>query len=248
MIEVSKLHKAFGTQTVLNGVNLSIAQGVNVCIVGGSGSGKSVLLKLIFGLLTPDQGRVLIDGRDVWTFTTEEWHQFYDEVGVVFQSAALFDSLTVRENVGIRMMEAHRFTHEEIETRVLEALALVGLDSEVLDKLPAQLSGGMKKRVGIARAIIHQPRYLVYDEPTTGLDPINSEIIDSLIEELGTNEDRTSLIVTHDLQTVRKVADFVAMLYEGEIFFYGPSSDFFSSTLAPIRQFLAREGENGSVA
>lgn len=241
MIKVSNLHKAFGSQTVLKGVDLSITEGVNVCIVGGSGSGKSVLLKLIFGLLPPDQGTVLIDGRNVWNFTTEDWHQFYDEVGVVFQSAALFDSLTVRENVGIRMMEAHRFSYEEIESRVSEALGLVGLEPEVLDKLPAQLSGGMKKRVGIARAIIHQPRYLVYDEPTTGLDPINSGNIDTLIEELGTDENRTSLIVTHDLQTVRKVADYVAMLYEGKIFFYGTSLDFFSSSSAPIQEFLARE-------
>lgn len=232
---------------VLNGVDLSISKGINVCIIGGSGSGKSVLLKLIFGLLPPDQGTVLIDGRNVWDFSTEDWHQFYDEVGVVFQSAALFDSLTVRENVGIRMMEAQRFSNEEIESRVLEALNQVGLADTVMDKLPSQLSGGMKKRVGIARAIIHQPQYLVYDEPTTGLDPINSEIIDSLIEELGKDKNRTSLIVTHDLQTVRKVADFVAMLYEGKIFFYGPSSDFFSSSLAPIRQFLAREKRNGSM-
>ena len=241
MIEVSDLHKSFGSQPVLRGIDLSITKGEKVCIVGGSGSGKSVLLKLIFGLLPPDQGTVRIDGRNVWGFSLSQWHQFYEEVGVVFQSAALFDSLTVRENVGIRLIESRQYSEVEIDNQVEEALIQVGLDDSILAKLPAQLSGGMKKRVGIARAIIHQPDYLVYDEPTTGLDPINSTIIDTLIETLSQDEQRTSLIVTHDLKTVKRVADSVAMLYEGKIFFYGNTKAFFQSELGPIQAFLARE-------
>ncbi len=241
MIQVSDLHKSFGSQPVLSGIDLSITKGEKVCIVGGSGSGKSVLLKNLFGLLPPDSGTVYIDGRNIWEFSSSQWYQFYEKVGVVFQSAALFDSLTVRENIGIRLIESRQYSQNEIEVQVSKALIQVGLETSIMNKLPAQLSGGMKKRVGIARAIIHRPQYLVYDEPTTGLDPINSGIIDNLIETLAQDEQRTSLIVTHDLKTVKKVADTVAMLNEGKIFFYGDTEAFFQSELGPIQAFLARE-------
>ncbi|MEM6628815.1 MAG: ATP-binding cassette domain-containing protein [Bacteroidota bacterium] len=241
MIQIETLHKAFGKQSVLKGVNLQIQAGEKLCIVGGSGSGKSVLIKLIFGLIEPDRGTVQIEGQNVWKFSPEQWHTFYGNVGMVFQSAALFDSLTVRENVGIRMIESGNAGGKEIQQKVAQALEAVGLEASIMDKIPAELSGGMKKRVGIARAIIHQPQYLVYDEPTTGLDPINSAIIDELIQGLSQDPDRTTIIITHDLQTVKKVADKVAMLFEGKILFHDPAEKFFHSELPPIKAFLARE-------
>ena len=241
MIQIENLHKAFGKQWVLKGVDLQVEAGERLCIVGGSGSGKSVLIKVVFGLLEPNRGRITIADKDVWQFSSTQWHQFYENVGMVFQSAALFDSLTVKENVGIRMIEAGKASETQIREQVAQALEAVGLEASMMDKIPAELSGGMKKRVGIARAIIHQPQYLVYDEPTTGLDPINSAIIDELILGLSKDPKRTTIIITHDLKTVRKVADKVAMLHEGKILFHDSANAFFKSTLPPITKFLARE-------
>jgi len=240
VIKIRDLHKKFGKQQVLNGVTLDIRDGENLCIVGGSGSGKSVLIKLVLGLLEPDDGDIWIEGRNTRDFREEDWNRQFEDIGMVFQGAALFDSLPVWENVGLRLVEKHEYSEGEIRTSVLQAISRVGLEESVLDKYPAELSGGMKKRVGIARAIIHHPRYLFYDEPTTGLDPVNSEIIDSLIVELA-EADQTSIIITHDMKTVKKVATSVAMIQGGKILFYGNTKDFFDADDPDIQAFLARE-------
>jgi len=239
VIIIEDLYKGFGSQTVLNGINMNIEDGENLCIIGGSGSGKSVLIKLVLGLLEMDSGKITIDQRETQKFRPSDWHDLFEEIGVVFQGAALFDSLTVWENVGLRLIEQHRYTLDHVTQIVKEAIKQVGLEEEVLEKYPSQLSGGMQKRVGIARAIIHQPRYLFYDEPTTGLDPVNSDIIDDLIRALAT-EDRTSIIITHDMQTVKKVATSVAMLKDGKILFHGDTQAFFQSSHPVIQTFLAR--------
>ncbi len=240
MIIVKDLHKGFNGQKVLNGISLEIERGENLCIVGGSGSGKSVLVKLILGLIPPDRGEIWIDEENIQTYSIDDWKRKFEDIGMVFQGAALFDSLPVWENVGLRLVEKQSFNKDTVKEAVIQALNRVGLDGSVLDKYPSELSGGMKKRVGIARAIIHHPEYLFYDEPTTGLDPINSEIIDKLILELGQGK-QTSVIITHDMKTVKKVADKVAMIYEGKILFHGETQEFFEATHKQIRTFLARE-------
>lgn len=206
-----------------------------------SGSGKSVTMKLILGLETADRGEVWIDGQNVATFREQEWQKILSHFGVVFQGAALFSSLNIRENVGIRLYEERKFSTKEIVDKVVVALEKVGLTSNILKSYPDALSGGMRKRVGIARAIIHEPRYLIYDEPTTGLDPISSDLIDDLILELAQTQGRTSIIITHDFQTVRKTADMIAMLHQKRNYFSGNRHDFFTSNDPEIASFLHRE-------
>lgn len=206
-----------------------------------SGSGKSVTMKLILGLETADKGEVWIDGQNVAMFREQEWQKVLSHFGVVFQGAALFSSLNIRENVGIRLYEEKKFSPKEIVDKVVIALEKVGLKSDILQSYPDALSGGMRKRVGIARAIIHEPRYLIYDEPTTGLDPISSDLIDELILELAQTQGRTSIIITHDFQTVRKTADMIAMLHQKRNYFSGESKAFFASNDPEIALFLHRE-------
>jgi phospholipid/cholesterol/gamma-HCH transport system ATP-binding protein len=244
MIQLRDVHKAFGSLQVLRGVSLDIPDGEQLFIVGGSGTGKSVLTKLILGLEQPDQGQISIDDTDIRHFTERDWHRVLQQFGVVFQGAALFDSLNVLENVGIRLFESRRLPAAEIRARVIEALRQVNLKADILEKYPAELSGGMRKRVGIARAIIEEPRYLVYDEPTTGLDPASSEVIDSLIESLAWRQPgRTSLVITHDMHSVRRLASRVVMIYQAQIHFDGPADAFFQSQDEIIAAFLARGRE-----
>lgn len=244
MIQLHNVHKAFGRLEVLRGVDLQVPDGEKLFIVGGSGTGKSVLTKLILGLEQPDQGQIEIDGRDIRRFTRQAWQEVLQQFGVVFQGAALFDSLDVLENVGIRLYESRDVKTDEIRQRVVEALRQVNLSADILDKYPAELSGGMRKRVGIARAIIEEPRYLFYDEPTTGLDPASSEVIDTLIESLAQRRPgRTSLVITHDMRSVRRLATRVVMIYQAEIRFDGPADAFFRSQDEVIAAFLARERE-----
>lgn len=242
MISLQHIYKAFNEKSVLEDLSLEIPDESRLCIVGGSGVGKSVLAKLILGLIPIDQGDILIDGRSILRLGQEGWVELLDQFGVVFQGAALFDSLTVRENVGIKLYETGKESSQQIRDRVVEALEKVRLSAEILEQYPAELSGGMRKRVGISRAIIHEPRYMIYDEPTTGLDPVSAGAIDQLIEDLSDEAGRTSLIITHDLETVRRVATGVAMVYEKQIGFQGIAEDFFTSDLPEVRAFLQRSG------
>ncbi|MEM7369982.1 MAG: ATP-binding cassette domain-containing protein [Bacteroidota bacterium] len=240
MIVLQHIWKQFHEKVVLKDLSLDIPDESRMCIVGGSGAGKSVLAKLILGLIPLDRGQILIDGQSIQKFGKEEWEVILDQFGVVFQGAALFDSLTIRENVGIKLYEKRQFPPDIIRAKVIESLQRVRLGEEILDKFPSELSGGMRKRVGISRAIIHGPRYLIYDEPTTGLDPVSAGAIDELILELSQEAGRTSLIITHDLETVRTIATAVAMIHQGQVGFQGSASDFFSTNLPMVQAFLAR--------
>lgn len=235
MIALENLTKSFGSRTVLKGVTLEIPEGQNTVIIGGSGSGKSVTLKLIVGLLEPDAGRVLVDGADVQQLDRNQLRALRGRIGYVFQFAALFDSLTVAEN--IRLGLVRRGCDEAlIRERVEESLAVVDL-SGTEDKLPSELSGGMRKRVGIARAIALKPSYILYDEPTTGLDPITSSVMDQLImrtRDLGV----TGLVVTHDMRTAFTVGDRIALLHQGEIRQSGSIQEIRTSDDPIVRQFI----------
>ena len=235
MITLENLTKSFGARTVLKGVTLEIPEGQNTVIIGGSGAGKSVTLKLIVGLLEPDAGRVLVDGADVQQLDRNQLRALRGRIGYVFQFAALFDSLTVAEN--IRLGLVRRGCDEAlIRERVEESLAVVDL-SGTEDKLPSELSGGMRKRVGIARAIALKPSYILYDEPTTGLDPITSSVMDQLImrtRDLGV----TGLVVTHDMRSAFTVGDRIALLHQGEIRQSGSVQEIRTSDDPIVRQFI----------
>jgi phospholipid/cholesterol/gamma-HCH transport system ATP-binding protein len=235
MITLENLTKSFGSRTVLKGVTLEIPEGQNTVIIGGSGAGKSVTLKLIVGLLEPDAGRVLVDGADVQQLDRNQLRALRGRIGYVFQFAALFDSLTVAEN--IRLGLVRRGCDEAlIRERVEESLAVVDL-SGTEDKLPSELSGGMRKRVGIARAIALKPSYILYDEPTTGLDPITSSVMDQLImrtRDLGV----TGLVVTHDMRSAFTVGDRIALLHQGEIRQSGSGQEIRTSEDPIVRQFI----------
>lgn len=225
---------------MLENISMEIPTGAKLCVVGSSGAGKSVLSRLIMGLEKPDSGEIYIDGEAISSLSQKDWRRILDEFGVVFQGAALFDSLNVLENVGLKLFENREGTKNEIKDRVVQALAQVNLGTEILQKYPGQLSGGMRKRVGIARAIIHDPVYIVYDEPTTGLDPISADTIDELIERLAEKPGRTSIIITHDMATVRNIATQVAMIYRHQLLFEGSPAAFKDSSDPSIRAFLAR--------
>ncbi|MEZ4826341.1 MAG: ATP-binding cassette domain-containing protein [Bacteroidia bacterium] len=240
MIVIDHISKSFGRQRVLDDISLEIPTGSRLCVVGSSGAGKSVLSRIIVGLERPDAGEVYIDGEAVSTFSQNDWRRILDEFGVVFQGAALFDSLSVLENVGLKLFENREGTRQQISDRVVDALAQVNLGPEILQKFPAQLSGGMRKRVGIARAIIHDPVYLIYDEPTTGLDPVSAGAIDMLIHHLAQKPGRTSIVITHDMATVRNIATQVAMVYEHRLLFAGSPSDFLAAVNPEIQAFLER--------
>lgn len=240
MIEYQHISKKFGEQQVLKDISFRVSDGSRLCIVGGSGSGKSVMVKLLLGLETPDEGEIIIDQQSVRGFSQTEWRALLQEFGVVFQGAALFDSLNVLENVGLKLFEERSAPPDEIKKQVIEALDQVNLSSDILTKYPSELSGGMRKRVGISRAIIDRPRYLIYDEPTTGLDPLSSQVIDDLMDVLSKEPGRTSLIITHDMYTVRKLATQVIMVHNQKIIFDGEPNDFFTSAQPEILSFLSR--------
>lgn len=225
---------------MLEDVSLDIPTGSRFCLLGGSGSGKSVLIKLILGLTEIDQGEIYIEDQPISKLSREGWQATLSHFGVVFQGAALFDSLNVLKNVGIRLFEERKESPDQIKEKVIQALEAVNLSSDILIKYPEQLSGGMKKRVAIARAILHQPRYLVYDEPTTGLDPESASAIDELIENLAKAPERTSLIITHDMHTVKRVAREVALIHDRRISFYGSQEDFLKSNQEEVQAFLNR--------
>lgn len=242
MIEIKNLYKSFGKNKVLRGVNLEIHPGETIVIIGRSGCGKSVLLKHIVGLLQPDEGYVKLNNNIVGDLNRDELYELRKKFGFLFQGAALFDSMTVEENVALPLVES-RIGHskEEIRKIVTEKLELVGL-KEALNIKPAELSGGMKKRVGLARALVTNPEYILYDEPTTGLDPIMSDSIDNLIKELSEKLKVTSVVVTHDMYSVKNVAARVAMMHEGKIHFYGTPGELLRSKDGIIDDFIKRTG------
>lgn len=218
-IELKDVHKAFGERRILDGITLNVREGETLAVIGYSGVGKSVLLKSIVRLLEPDAGDVFVDGQDVSKLETEELYDLRRRVGYVFQFAALFDSMTVLDNVamGLRRMG---MPEAEIGERVTQSLELVEMDG-FEDRLPAQLSGGQRKRVGLARAIATRPKYVLYDEPTTGLDPVTTAVIDRLILKMQRELNVTSVVVTHDMKSAYRVADRIAMLYRGGIRYVG---------------------------
>ncbi len=240
MIEINNLHKSFGSNKVLNGINLNIEKGETLVIIGRSGCGKSVLIKHIVGLLSPDSGYVKVEGKIVDEISTNELYQLRRKFGFLFQGSALFDSMTVEENVSLSLTESIN-EHSKSETKkvVAEKLELVGL-SGTENLKPSELSGGMKKRVGLARALVTNPDYILYDEPTTGLDPIMSDSIDSLIKELSDKLNVTSIVVTHDMYSVKNVADKVGMMHDGKIYFLGKPEELSSSNDQVIIDFIRR--------
>lgn len=239
MIEIRNIKKRFRDKEVLRGVSLDIKTGETMVIIGRSGCGKSVMLKHIVGLLVPDEGEVLVDGEVITKMTTQDLYKVRLKFGMLFQGAALFDSMSVGENVGIALKENKHMAQAEIDRIVVEKLELVGLPG-IQNLKPSELSGGMRKRVGLARALATNPSYIFYDEPTTGLDPIMSDSIDSLIVNLAKSLTVTSVVVTHDMQSVYKVADRVAMMHEGKIYFLGTPDDLRESKDPIIRNFVDR--------
>ncbi|MEX1257574.1 MAG: ATP-binding cassette domain-containing protein [Gemmatimonadota bacterium] len=241
-IVLDGVHKAFGPNRVLRGFSVDAREGETLVVMGQSGSGKSVALKLIVGLLAPDEGVVRVDEQVVSELPTKELFALRRKVGFVFQFAALFDSMSIGENVGLGLRRIGEMSVSEIQDRVAECLGLVGLEG-VAEKFPSELSGGQKKRAGIARAIAARPKYILYDEPTTGLDPITKTVIDRLIlrtkEELGA----TGVVVTHDLESAYRVGDRIAMLYEGQCRFLGTPEELRASDDPVVRGFVEGEPE-----
>lgn len=237
MIEVRNLGKSFGSHRVLDGVSLHIEAGESVGIIGRSGGGKSVLLKHLIGLLPPDSGEVLVDGESLTAMNERQLLRVRHKFGMLFQSAALFDSMTVAENIAFPLRREPHLTEDEIAQRVADALEMVELPG-TQNKKPAALSGGMRKRVGLARAIVYRPEIVLYDEPTTGLDPIVSDSIDQLIQRVCERLQVTSVVVTHDMRSVRRVARRIFMLHEGRIHATGTPDEIFHSPDPVIHRFV----------
>lgn len=238
-IRLQDVHKAFGTKKVLDGVDLEIRTGESLVIIGGSGTGKSVTLKCILGLLTPDSGHVEIDGKNLSILSRKEHDEAISQIGMLFQSGALFDSLSVWENVAFSLIQNQKMNKQEAKKIAIEKLAQVGLPQSVADSYPADLSGGMRKRVGLARAIATNPNVIFFDEPTTGLDPIMSDVINDLIVSTVKTLGATALTITHDMNSARKIADRIAMLYEGKIIWVGTVKELDKTTNPYVRQFVA---------
>jgi phospholipid/cholesterol/gamma-HCH transport system ATP-binding protein len=237
MIRLVDVHKAFGPKKVLNGFALDVNEGETTVIIGYSGSGKSVAIKHIVGLLEPDAGTVFVDGQEVPTLARRELYRLRSKIGYVFQFAALFDSLTIGENVAMGLRKQSELGTAEIEQRVDEALQLVDLPN-VEDRFPAELSGGMRKRVGIARAIALRPKYILYDEPTTGLDPVTSAVIDQLMIRMRDTLGVTSVVITHDMRSAYTVGTRIAMLYEGRVRQVGSVDEIRHTADPVVRQFI----------
>jgi phospholipid/cholesterol/gamma-HCH transport system ATP-binding protein len=241
MIRLTDLHKSFGTNAVLRGVDLHVPKGESMVVIGGSGTGKSVLIKCILGLITPDSGVIEVDGQDV---TEADRDAFLARFGMLFQGGALFDSLPVWQNVAFRLLRGSlKRPKSEAREIAIEKLRRVGLSSDVADRLPAELSGGMQKRVGLARAIAANPEIIFFDEPTTGLDPIMAGVINDLIREIVTEMGATAITITHDMASVRAIADDVAMLHAGKVRWSGPVSKMDDSGDPYLHQFITGSAE-----
>jgi phospholipid/cholesterol/gamma-HCH transport system ATP-binding protein len=249
MILLRAVHKRFGSQVVLNGVDLDVQEGETLALLGPSGTGKSVLLKHIIGLIRPDSGMVKVDDEDVGKLRRKELATLRSRIGYVFQNGALFDSMNVFENVRLGITDEEKFRDEDYaRERVAGCLKLVNLAPEVMGKFPAELSGGMRKRVGIARAIAGSPKYLLYDEPTSGLDPVNADVIDSLVKRLDNELGVTSVMVTHDVRGAFRTADRLALLTGGRIVQQGTQEEFLKSNNPKVQEFLERDFPDATFA
>lgn len=238
LLALKGIHKSFGPKQVLKGVDIDVAPGKSLVILGGSGSGKSVMLKNALGLMTPDQGEIIFDGDDVTHDQGKTREAMRARIGMLFQSAALFDSLTVWENIAFRLLNADGMKRKEAKERAIETLKQVRLGSDVADLTPAEISGGMQKRVGLARAIVSKPELIFFDEPTTGLDPITADAINDLIVEQTKALGAAAISITHDMASARKIADEIAMLFEGKIIWRGLASMIDNSGNDHVDQFV----------
>lgn len=240
-IQVKTLRKSFGKQKVLNGIDLEVAPGETLSVLGQSGTGKSVLLKLIIGLQQPDSGSIRIHGREITGLSREKLNEIRKRIGFLFQNSALYDALTVEQNVAFPLERHSDMSHAQRKKRVRELLSIVGMEKD-LDKLPGQISGGMQKRVGLARALALSPEILLFDEPTAGLDPITASEIDALILKMHKEGNMTSIVVTHDLPSARSVSDRLALMRDGQILIEGSFKDLQASKDEFVVQFLNRSG------
>lgn len=236
-IQLQNVRKSFGSRTILDDLSLEVRDGETVAVIGYSGVGKSVLLKSVVRLLEPESGRVFVDGQDVAELSKEQLYELRRRVGYVFQFAALFDSMTVHDNVAMGLRRIPGMSEAEITGRVAESLRLVEMQ-DYLDRMPGQLSGGQRKRVGLARAIATRPKYLLYDEPTTGLDPVTTAVIDGLILKMRNELNVTSVVVTHDMKSAYRIADRIAMLYQGSIRFVGTPAETQEAGDPVVRAFV----------
>ena len=241
-IRVVNLHKSFAEHEVLSGVHLEIREGESMVVIGGSGTGKTVLIRCIIGLVQPDEGEIYVDGTEITSLNEREMNEIRKRFGMLFQGGALFDSLTVWENVGFGLRQHTRLREEEIRRIVSEKLGLLGLRN-IEDLMPAELSGGMKKRVSLARAIAMEPEILLYDEPTTGIDPMMADAINELIIRMREKLNVTSIAITHDMTSAYKIADRIAMLYQGKIIEVGTPEEIKSSRSPIVQQFIQGRSE-----
>jgi phospholipid/cholesterol/gamma-HCH transport system ATP-binding protein len=242
-IVIKNLYKAFGRKKVLQGVDLEIAEGESVVVIGGSGSGKSVLLKCILGLLHPDSGEIFVDGQPTAQMGGSDRARMLAKFGMLFQGAALFDSLPVWQNVSFGLIQGQGMKLPEAKRLAIDTLSKVGLGADVADLFPAELSGGMQKRVGLARAIASKPEIIFFDEPTTGLDPIMSDVINQLIAERVRDLGATALSITHDMASARKISDRIVMLYQGKIIWQGKTAEIDNSGNPYVDQFIHGRAE-----
>lgn len=242
MIQLADVYKAFGAKRILNGFTLDVAEGETMVVIGYSGTGKSVAIKHIVGLLRPDRGKVIVDGQNVPDLSRRELYAMRAKIGYVFQFAALFDSMTIGENVAMGLRKQNVLSEDQIRSRVTESLELVDLPN-VADRYPAELSGGMRKRAGIARAIALRPKYLLYDEPTTGLDPVTTAVIDELMIRARKQLGVTSIVITHDMRSAYRVGTRIAMLYEGRVRQVGTVDEIQHTTDPVVRQFIEGRAE-----
>lgn len=242
-ISMRDVHKSFGPKVVLNGLDLDVGVGESVVVIGGSGTGKSVMLKCILGLLRADKGSIEVDGEQTIGCSAQDRDRINHKFGMLFQSAALFDSFPVWENVSFGLLAEKRVDRDEAKEIAIQKLAQVGLDAAVADLSPAELSGGMQKRVGLARAIAADPEIIFFDEPTTGLDPIMADVINDLIIKTTREVGATALSITHDMASARKIADRIAMLYDGKIIWAGPVADIDNSGNEFVDQFINGRAE-----
>ena len=238
LLKLEGVEKGFGAKQVLHGVDLEVARGQSLVVIGGSGSGKSVMLKNALGLMTPDKGRIFFGGEDVTNATGKARETMRARIGMLFQSGALFDSLTVWENVAFRLINSEGTRRKDAKERAIETLKKVRLGSDVAGLYPAEISGGMQKRVSLARSIISEPDLIFFDEPTTGLDPITADAINDLIVEMVRGLGAAAVSITHDMASARKIADEIAMLFEGRIIWRGKAADVMNSGNAYVDQFV----------
>jgi phospholipid/cholesterol/gamma-HCH transport system ATP-binding protein len=248
MIDIRNVYKRFGAQVILDGVSLTVQEGETLALLGPSGTGKSVLLKSIIGLIRPERGEIEVDGQVVSKLKRPELARLRATIGYVFQNGALFDSMDVFENIRLGLTDQKEFNDiEYARVRASECLRLVNLNPDTMKKMPAELSGGMRKRVGIARAIAGKPKYVLYDEPTSGLDPVNADIIDALVKRLEGELGVTSITVTHDVRGAFRTADRIALLTHGKIVAIGPPDEFRESQVPEVKEFLERDFETSSL-